>query len=75
MSFSFVVAVTICSVLETKKIKSVTVCIFSPSTFHEVLGLDAVIFIFFNVALLSQLFHSPVSSFSKGALVPLCFLL
>ena len=51
MSFSFVVAVTVCSVLETKKIKSVTVCIFSPSTFHEVMGLDAIIFIFLMLSI------------------------
>ena len=33
-------------ILEPKKIKSVTVSIFSPSICHEVIGLDAVIFIF-----------------------------
>ena len=33
-------------ILESKKIKSVTVSIFSPSIFHEVTGLDAIIVIF-----------------------------
>ena len=33
-------------ILEPKKIKSVTVFIVSPSIYHEVMGLDAMIFIF-----------------------------
>ena len=33
-------------VLEPKKMKSVTVSIVSPSIFHEVMALDAVIFVF-----------------------------
>ena len=33
-------------ILESKKIKSVTVSTFSPSIYYEVMGLDAVIFIF-----------------------------
>ena len=33
-------------ILEPKKIKSVTVSIISPSIFHEVMGLDAMIFVF-----------------------------
>ena len=33
-------------ILETKKIKSVTVSIVSPSVFHEVTGLDTMIFVF-----------------------------
>ena len=33
-------------ILEPKKIKSVTVSIFSPSVCHEVIGLDAVILVF-----------------------------
>ena len=36
-------------ILEPKKIKSVTVSIVSPSICHEVMGLDAMIFIFSNV--------------------------
>ena len=34
--------------LEPPKIKSVTVSIVSPSVCHEVMGLDAMIFVFFN---------------------------
>ena len=33
-------------ILELKKIKSVTVSIISPSIYHEVMGPDAMIFIF-----------------------------
>ena len=33
-------------ILEPKKIKSVTVSIVSPSIFHEVMGLDAMILVF-----------------------------
>ena len=36
-------------ILEPKKIKSVTVFIVSPSICHEVMGLDAMIFVFLNV--------------------------
>ena len=36
-------------ILEPKKIKSVTVSIVSPFIFHEVMGPDALIFIFLNV--------------------------
>ena len=36
-------------ILEPKKIKSVTVSIVSPSTRHEVIGLDATISVFLNV--------------------------
>ena len=41
--FSFMAAITICSDLEPKKIKSVTVSIISPSICHEVMGPDAMI--------------------------------
>ena len=43
VSFDFMAAVTICSDLEPKIIKSVTV---SPSISHGVMGPDAMIFIF-----------------------------
>ena len=59
--------------LEAKKIKSVTVSIVSPSIHHEVMGLDAMIFIF-ECRVLSQLFYFPLSPSSKGSLVPLFFL-
>ena len=38
--------VTICSDFGAPKIKSVTVSIVSPSICHEVMGLDAMIFVF-----------------------------
>ena len=37
-------------ILEPKKIKSVTVSIVSPSTCHEVMGLDAMIFVFWMLS-------------------------
>ena len=60
-------------ILEPKKIKSVTIYIFSPSICHEVMGLDAM-FSFFECWVLSQLFPSPLSLSWRGSLVPLCFL-
>ena len=33
-------------ILEFKKIKSVAVCTFPPSIWHEVVGLDATVFVF-----------------------------
>ena len=47
-------------ILEPRKIKSATVSTVSPSICHEVMGLDAMIFVFWIWAL-SQLFHSPLS--------------
>ena len=58
-------------ILEPKNIKSVTLSIVSPSICHEVLEVDAMMFIFL---FLSQLFHSPLSLSSRGSLVPLHFL-
>ena len=43
--FNFMAAVTICSDLEPRKIKSV-VSIVSPSICHEVMGPDALILVF-----------------------------
>ena len=62
--------------LEPKKIKSVTVSTASPPICHEVMGPDAMIFIFlfFQSWVLSQLFYSPPSPSSKCCLIPLCFL-
>ena len=45
-SFNFMAAVTICSDLEPKKIKSVIVSVVSPSIWHEVIGPDTMIFMF-----------------------------
>ena len=47
---NFMAAVTMCSDLEPKKIKSVTVSTVSPSISHEVMGQDAMIR-FLNVEL------------------------
>ena len=60
--------------LEPLKIKSVTVSIFSPSICHEMMGLGAMISIFFECWVLSQLFHCLLSPSSKGSLVSLYFL-
>ena len=51
-------------ILESKKIKSVTVSIVSPSICHEVMGPDAMILVF-SMWILSQLFHSLLSPFIK----------
>ena len=60
-------------ILESKKIKSVILPIFSPSICHEMIGPDAMIFVF-RILSLNHLFHSPLSLLSRGSLVPLCFL-
>ena len=60
-------------ILELKKIKSVTISIVCPFIFHEVMGPDAMILVFWILSL-NQLFHSPVSLSSRGSLVPLHFL-
>ena len=49
MSFNFMAAVTSAVILERPKIKSDTVSTVSPSLSHEVMGTDAMIFIFLNV--------------------------
>ena len=46
-------------ILEPNKIKSVTVYIVSPSICHEVMGPDAMIFVFWMFSF-SQVFHSPL---------------
>ena len=61
-------------ILESKKIKSVTVSIVSTSICHEVMGLDAMIFVFWMLSFKSA-FHSHLSLSSRGSFVPLCFLL
>ena len=60
-------------ILESKKIKSLTVSSFYPSVCHKVMGPDALILLF-ECWVLSQLFHSPLSPLSRGSLVPLRFL-
>ena len=54
--------------LEPPKIKSFTVFIVSSSICHEVMGPDAIIFVFW-CWVLSQVFHSPLSLSSRGSLV------
>lgn len=55
-------------ILEPKKIKSVTLSIVSLSICHEVMGPDAMIFVFKLAFSLSSF------TFIKGSLIPLCFL-
>ena len=50
-------------ILEPPKIKSATVSIVSPSICHELMGPDAMIFVFW---MLSQLFHSPLYLHQKA---------
>ena len=62
-------------ILEPKKLKSVFVSIVSPSICHEAMGPDWMPWsVFSECWLLSQLFHSPLSSSSRGSLVSLHFL-
>ena len=58
-------------ILETKKIKSVTVTIVSPFIYHEVIGPDAVIFVSWMLNFKPAF---SISSSSRGSLVPLHFL-
>jgi len=60
-------------ILEPKKMKPATVSTVSPSICHEVMGPDAMIFVFWMLSF-SQLFHSPLSLSSTGSLVLLHFL-
>ena len=53
-------------ILEPKKIKSVTVSIVSPSICHDVMGPDAMIFVF-EYWVLSQLFYSLLSTSSRDS--------
>ena len=55
-------------ILESKKIKSVTVSIFSPSICHEVMGLDAMVLAFRMLSFKPAFSLSPLS---RGPLVPL----
>ena len=61
-------------ILELKRIKSVTVCTFSPSVCQEVMGDQMPWSYYFKCWVLSQLFHCPLSLLSRGSLVPLHFL-
>ena len=61
-------------ILDPRKIKSATVSTVSPSIYHEVMGLDAMILAFWMLSF-KQLFHSPLSPSSRSPLVLLHFLL
>ena len=56
-------------ILELKKRKSVTVSTFPPTISHEVIGLDAMIFIS-ECWVVNQLFHSPFSPSSRHSNLP-----
>ena len=57
---------SLCTViLEPPKIKSVTVSFVSPSICHEVMGLDALILVFWKLSF-KPAFHSPLSPSSRG---------
>ena len=60
-------------ILEPRKIKSATISTVSPSISHEVMGLDAMILVFWMLSFKST-FHSPLSLSSRGSLVFLHFL-
>ena len=60
-------------ILEPQKIKSATVSTVSPSICHEIMGPDAMIFIFCRLSF-KPTFHSPLSLSSRGSLVLLHFL-
>ena len=68
---SFMAAVTVCSDLGIQESK-VCHCFISPFICHEVMGPDAMIFIF-ECWVLSQIFHSPLSLSSRGSLVLFTF--
>ena len=61
------------ALLEPRKIKSVTVSTVTPSMWHEVMGPDAMILVFWMLSL-SHIFHSPLSLSSRGSLALLHFL-
>ena len=60
-------------ILEPKKIKSDTVSTVSPSMSHEVMGPDAMIFVFWMLSFKPN-FHSPLSLSSRGFLTLTRFL-
>ena len=60
-------------IMEPRKIKSATVSTVSPSICHEMMGLDAMILVFWMLSFKPNL-HSPLSLSSRGSLVPLHFL-
>ena len=61
-------------ILEPKKIKCATVPTVSPSIWHEVIGLDAMILVFWILSFKPDFSLSSFTLF-KRLLIPLCFLL
>ena len=62
-------------ILEPKKRKSVTASTFSPSIYHKVMGLDAMILVFFFLIFsFKPDFSVSLLSLHLSSLVPLCFL-
>ena len=61
-------------ILEPPKIKSVTVSIISPSFCHEVIGLDAMILVFWMLSFKTTFSFSPLLLPSRGSLIFLHFL-
>ena len=55
--------------LEPRKVKSAIVSIVSPSICHEVMGLDAMIFIFLMLSFKPAFSHTPLLLSSRGSLV------
>ena len=70
---NFMAAVTICSDFGAQKIKSDTVSTVCPSISHEVMGPDAMIFVFWMLSFKPTFSLSSLLS-SRGFLVPLHFL-
>ena len=66
-------AVTICSDFGAQENKVCHCFHYFSSTCHEVMGLDAMIFLFWMLSF-KPAFHSPLSPSSRGSLVPLHFL-
>jgi len=60
--------------LESEKIKSLTVSFVSPTICNEVMGPDAMIFVFWMLSFKPAFSLSPLSRSSSGSLVPLHFL-
>ena len=66
-TFHCMTSVTVCSNLEPKKKNSVAVSIFSPSVYHEVMGLNAVILVFWMLS------FKPALSLSSFTLIKRLF--
>ena len=70
---NFMAAVTICSDFGAQENKICNCLHFCPSIWHEVMGPDAKILVFWKVSF-KPAFHFPLSHSSRSSLVPLYFL-